>query len=60
MSNTEVLGMIAFINEFLSYGLLVIIFAALMICGGFIGVKLRNAKDAKDAAAAPAEAAEEK
>ncbi|MBR4806865.1 MAG: hypothetical protein IKZ65_00045 [Lachnospiraceae bacterium] len=40
--------MIAFINEFLSYGLLVIIFAALMICGGFIGVKLRNAKDAKE------------
>jgi len=52
--------MIAFINEFLSYGLLVIIFAALMICGGFIGVKLRNAKDAKDAAAAPAEATEDK
>ena len=44
--------MIAFINEFLSYGLLVIIFAALMIVGGFIGVKIRNAKDAKQPAVA--------
>ncbi len=42
--------MIAFINEFLSYGLLVIIFAALMIVGGFIGVKIRGAKDAKESA----------
>ncbi len=51
--------MIAFINEFLSYGLLVVIFAALVIVGGFIGVKIRNAKDAKEALAAPAEEAKE-
>ncbi|MBR5337741.1 MAG: hypothetical protein IK152_07135 [Lachnospiraceae bacterium] len=47
--------MVAFINEFLSYGLLVIIFAAIMIVGGFIGVKLRGAKDAKAKAAEPEE-----
>ena len=44
--------MVEFINAFLSYGLLVVIFAAIMIVGGFIGVKLRGAKDKKNAALA--------
>jgi|GEM_PF-2606016 len=44
--------MVEFINAFLSYGLLVVIFAAIMIVGGFIGVKLSAAKKGKAEAAA--------
>lgn len=41
--------MIAFINSILSYLLLMVIIVALCILGGFIGLKLRQNKDAKDA-----------
>jgi hypothetical protein len=41
--------MIAFINEFLSYLLLVIIMAAIAVCGVFTGKKLRDKKNAKAA-----------
>jgi len=39
--------MIAFINTFLSYLLVVIIFAIIAVCGVLIGKKLRDSKDAK-------------
>lgn len=42
--------MIAFINEFLSYLLLVIIMAVIAVCGVFTGKKLRDKKNAKAAA----------
>lgn len=42
--------MIAFINEFLSYLLLVIIMGAIAVCGVFTGKKLRDRKNAKAAA----------
>lgn len=43
---------VLFFNSFLSYGLLFIISVAVMVIGGFIGVKTRKAKDAKMAAQA--------
>ncbi|MBR4173935.1 MAG: hypothetical protein IKR56_01180 [Lachnospiraceae bacterium] len=43
---------VLFFNSFLSYGLLFIISVAVMVIGGFIGVKARKAKDAKMAAQA--------
>ena len=45
-------GMISFINSFLSYVLVVVAFVAVMFVGGFIGLKLRKSKDAKEAALA--------
>lgn len=42
--------MVAFINSFLSYVLVAICFFAVMMVGGFLGLKLRNSKDAKAAA----------
>ena len=42
-------NMIAFINSVLSYLLLMVIIVALCLLGGFIGLKLRKNKDAKDA-----------
>ncbi len=44
--------MISFINSFLSYVLVVVAFVAVMFVGGFIGLKLRKSKDAKEAALA--------
>lgn len=41
--------MITFINEFLTYGLLVIIMGALAVAGVFVGKTLRKKKDEKDA-----------
>ena len=41
---------VLFFNSFLSYGLLFIISVAVMVLGGFIGVKVRKAKDARKAA----------
>ena len=41
--------MVSFINEFISYLLLVVIMVAVAICGGFIGKKLRDMKSAKAA-----------
>lgn len=49
--------MIAFVNSFLSYLIVVVIFAAVMFVGGFVGLKLRDSKD-KKAALVAAEAAE--
>lgn len=43
--------MIAFINTFLSYLLVMIVFAVLIVAAVILGKKLREAKDAKDAAA---------
>ena len=42
-------NIIAFINCVLSYLLLMVIIVALCLLGGFIGLKLRKNKDAKDA-----------
>ena len=42
--------MVTFFNQFISYLLLVIIMIAVGICGGFVGKKLRDSKDAKNAA----------
>ena len=47
--------MIGFFNEFISYLLLVIIMAAVAVCGVFTGKKLRDNKDAKAAAQTKAE-----
>ena len=44
--------MVIFINTFLSYLLLFILFAAIMIVAIICGKKLRDAKDKKDAAKA--------
>jgi uncharacterized protein (UPF0333 family) len=41
--------MVAFFNEFISYLLLVIIMIVIGICGGFVGKKLRDKKNAKAA-----------
>lgn len=41
--------MITFLNSFLSYLLVVIVFFAVIICGVLIGKKLRENKDAKQA-----------
>lgn len=41
--------MVAFFNSFISYLLLMFIIAAIAFCGGFIGVKLRKNKNAKEA-----------
>ena len=43
--------MIAFINTFLSYLLVVIVFLAIITVAVILGKKLRENKDAKDAAA---------
>ncbi len=43
--------MIAFVNTFLSYLLLCLIFMAIIVCAVFLGKKLRDNKDAKTAAA---------
>ena len=48
--------MIAFINSFLSYLLLFIIFAAIMVVAIILGKKLRDSKDKKDALKASADA----
>ena len=45
----EGLTVIAFINSILSYLLLMAVIVVLCFVGGFIGLKLRNRKDAKDA-----------
>lgn len=42
--------MISFVNEFLSYVLVFVVFVAVMIAAGVIGVKVRKNKDAKTAA----------
>ena len=47
--------MISFFNEFISYLLLVIIMAAVAVCGVFAGKKLRDNKDAKEALKAKSE-----
>jgi hypothetical protein len=41
--------MVSFFNTFISYLLLVVIMVALAICGGFVGKKLRDNKNAKEA-----------
>lgn len=51
--------MVAFINSFLSYVLVAICFFAVMMVGGFVGLKLRSSKDAKEAALTAVEATEE-
>lgn len=43
-------NLILFINSFLSYLLLVAVFAAVIAVAIFIGIKLRKRKDAKKAA----------
>ena len=43
--------MVAFFSEFISYLLLVVIMAAVAVCGVFAGKKLRDNKNAKEAAA---------
>ena len=40
--------MVSFFNEFISYLLLVVIMAAVAVCGVFAGKKLRDSKDAKE------------
>ncbi len=52
--------MIAFINSFLSYLILVIISMAVIVAGVLCGKKLREAKDAKEAAQSPDNASGEK
>ena len=42
--------MVSFINTFLSYLLLCIIFMAIIVCAVMLGKKLREAKDRKTAA----------
>ena len=44
--------MVAFFNQFISYLLLVIIMIAVGVCGGFVGKKLRDRKNAKAASEA--------
>ncbi|MCR5107969.1 MAG: hypothetical protein K6B28_07365 [Lachnospiraceae bacterium] len=39
--------MIAFINTFLSYVIVVIVFMAIIVCAVMLGKKLRDMKDAK-------------
>lgn len=41
--------MVVFFSEFLSYLLLAVIFMCLIVAGTFVGKKLRDAKDKKDA-----------
>ena len=41
--------MISFVNTFISYLLLVVIMVAVAICGGFVGKKLRDNKNAREA-----------
>ena len=41
--------MSAFLSSFASYLIKMIILVALGICGGFIGIKLRQSKDRKEA-----------
>ncbi len=41
--------MVSFINMFLSYFLLCLIFIGLIVCAVFLGKKLRQMKDAKNA-----------
>lgn len=43
-------NLILFLNSFMSYLLLLIIMAALMLAGCFIGIKWRKSKDKKAAA----------
>ncbi len=50
--------MIAFVNSFLSYLLLVIISMCVIVAGVICGKKLRDRKDAKEAAAADESASE--
>ena len=50
--------MVVFFNTFLSYLILVIISACVIVAGVFCGKKLRDAKDKKEAAAS-ADAAKE-
>ena len=52
--------MIAFINTFLSYLILVVISMAVIVAGVVCGRKLREMKDTKEAAQAASEAEEEK
>ena len=52
--------MIAFINTFLSYLILVIFSVAIIIVAVICGKKLREAKDAKEAAAAADKTVDEK
>lgn len=40
--------MVGFINTFLSYLLVVIVFVAVIICAILLGKKLREMKDSKD------------
>ncbi len=47
--------MVSFFNSFISYLLLVVIMVAVAICGGFAGKKLRDRKNAKEAAKAESE-----
>ena len=51
--------MIAFTNTFLSYLLIVIIFMAVIVLAVICGKKLREAKDAKEAAKSDAAADKE-
>ncbi len=44
--------MVVFFNTFLSYLILVVISAGVIVLGVFCGKKLRDAKDAKEAAEA--------
>lgn len=52
--------MIGFFNEFVSYLLLVIIMVAVAVCGGFVGKKLRDNKNAKEALNAGADPQDQK
>lgn len=51
--------MIAFVNSFLSYLILVLVSMAIIVLAIFCGKKLREYKDNKDAASAEAEQAKE-
>ena len=52
--------MIAFFNEFISYLLLVVIMAAVAVCGTITGRKLKDSKNAKKAINADNSAAADK
>lgn len=41
--------MVSFFNTFISYLLLVVIMVIVALCGGFVGKKLRDGKNAKEA-----------
>lgn len=44
-------NLILFLNSFMSYLVLVLIFVAVILAAIFIGIRLRKNKDAKEAAA---------